>query len=160
MTQNSWTVVYLANVQLAFALGKVSIWLYLGLLLSRVFENNGPRMRLERSLWTNFQIRNLYRFLYADCMQGFAMRRDKGKWNVSFIEKRFKKRETLSNKKNIRKTQDMDCILNSGSLTTEVKELARNKLNWVCVQEVRWKKPDTVGTEDYIFVGKEMKFIN
>lgn len=86
-------------------------------------------MRLERTLGTNFKIRNLYRFLYADCMQGFAMRRDKGKWKVSFIEKRFKKWETLPNKQNVRKIQDVDCILNSGSLTTEVKELARNKLN-------------------------------
>jgi exonuclease III len=39
----------------------------------------------------------------------------------------------------------------SGSLRTVARELARYKLNIVCVQEVRWDKGGTVREGDYTF---------
>jgi len=44
------------------------------------------------------------------------------------------------------------------------RELARHKLDLVCVQEVRWEKGGTIRAGDYIyiffFIEKEMKIIN
>jgi hypothetical protein len=37
------------------------------------------------------------------------------------------------------------------SLKTATRELARHKLDWVGVQEVRWDKGGTVGAGDYNF---------
>jgi hypothetical protein len=38
-----------------------------------------------------------------------------------------------------------------GSLTAVAKELARYKLDFGCVKEVRWNKGGTVSAGDYIF---------
>jgi hypothetical protein len=46
------------------------------------------------------------------------------------------------------------------SLTTGVKEMARNKFNWKCVQEVKWKRRELEEQRIVLFVGKEMKIIN
>ena len=46
-------------------------------------------------------------------------------------------------------------LYRAGSLTTALRELARYKLDFVDVQEVRWDKSDTVGAGDYnFFYGK------
>ena len=42
-------------------------------------------------------------------------------------------------------------LYRSGSLTTVVRELARNKLDLVGVHKVRWDKWGTVRVGDYIF---------
>ena len=48
-------------------------------------------------------------------------------------------------------TWNVRILYKSGLLTTEVRELARYKLNLVSVQEVRWDKGGIVRAGDYIF---------
>ena len=45
----------------------------------------------------------------------------------------------------------MRSLYRPGSLTTVARELARYRLDLVCVQEVRWDKVGTVEEEDYTF---------
>jgi len=68
----------------------------LGLFVEGFFEKNGPSLRVDLTLGTIFEIRNLCRFLYADCMQDFAMRRDTGNKKNKLIARGVTKRETLS----------------------------------------------------------------
>jgi hypothetical protein len=48
-------------------------------------------------------------------------------------------------------TCNVRSLYRSGSLTAVVRLLARNKLDFVGVQEVRWNKVGTVSAGDYIF---------
>ena len=58
-------------------------------------------------------------------------------------------------------TRKVRNLYRSGSLMTVARELARYKLDLVCVQEVRWDKGGTVKAGDYTFpMEKEMKTIN
>ena len=43
-------------------------------------------------------------------------------------------------------------LYRAASLTTVAKELARNKLDCVCVQVVKWGKEDMEKAGDYIFI--------
>jgi exonuclease III len=54
-------------------------------------------------------------------------------------------------------TWNVRSLYRSGSLTTVARELARNKLDLVAVQEVSWEKGSTVRAGDYIFVYRKWK---
>ena len=57
-------------------------------------------------------------------------------------------------------TWNFRSLYRADSLKTATRELARYKLGWVDVQEVRWDKRGTVGAGDYnFFYGKEKKII-
>jgi len=58
-------------------------------------------------------------------------------------------------------TWNVTSLYRSGSLTTVARELARYKLEYVGVQEVRWDKGGTVRAGYYIFsMEKETKVTN
>jgi len=46
-------------------------------------------------------------------------------------------------------TWNVRSLYRAGSFTAAARELARYKLDLVCVQEVRWDKVGTVRAEDY-----------
>ena len=48
-------------------------------------------------------------------------------------------------------TWDVGSLYRTGSLTAAARDLARYKLDLVCVQEVRWDKGGTVRAGDYNF---------
>jgi hypothetical protein len=48
-------------------------------------------------------------------------------------------------------TWNVRSLFRSRSLIIVARGLARHKLDFVCVQEVRWEKGDTIRAEDYIF---------
>jgi exonuclease III len=57
-------------------------------------------------------------------------------------------------------TWNVRSLYRSGSLSTVARELARYKLDLLCVQEIRW---DTGGTEQgiiFFLMEKETKIIN
>ena len=47
--------------------------------------------------------------------------------------------------------QRVKSLYKSGSLTAVARELARYKLDLVCVQEVKWDRQGTARAGDYIF---------
>ena len=52
-------------------------------------------------------------------------------------------------------------LYRAGSFTAEARELARYKLDFVGVQEVRWDREGTLRAQDYnFFMEKEMRIIN
>jgi len=58
-------------------------------------------------------------------------------------------------------TWNVGSLYRAGSLKAAARELARNKLDVVGVQEVRWDKGGTVRAGDYnFFYGKGMKIIS
>jgi hypothetical protein len=58
-------------------------------------------------------------------------------------------------------TWNFRSLYRAGSLKVAAKELARYKLDFVGVQEVRWVKGGTIREGEYnIFYGKETKIIN
>ena len=58
-------------------------------------------------------------------------------------------------------TWNVRSLYRSGSHTTDVKELARYKLDLVGVQEVRWDKRGTARAGNYtFFLWKRMKIVN
>jgi len=58
-------------------------------------------------------------------------------------------------------TWNVRSLYRAGSLTEAVRELARYKLDLVCVYEVGWGKGGTVTAGDYNFsMEKETKIIN
>jgi exonuclease III len=48
-------------------------------------------------------------------------------------------------------TWNVRSLYRIGSLTTVARELGKYKFDFVCVQEVRWKKGGTEQAEDYTF---------
>jgi dolichyl-phosphate-mannose--protein O-mannosyl transferase len=78
------------------------------------------------------------------------------RWGV-FLE------EVLCNRKRdiVLGTWNVRSLYRAGSPTAVARELARYKLDFVGVQEVRWNKRGTVRAEDYKFsMEKEMKIIS
>ena len=76
-----------------------------------------------------------------------------------FLEEASRSRQARQQKRDLRLgTWNVRSLYRAGSLKAAARELARDKLDLVCVQEVRWDKGGTVRAGDYnFFYGKGNK---